>query len=131
MTRKATRIEFQRKRTWAITLRIVAAIAAGAALLQSGAVIGQKYPSRVIRIATSAPGGSSDVVSRMVAQGMTDNMSESVVVENRGSSVAVPYVAKSAPDGYSLLYYGSSIRSTTSSPRSIGPSKRTFRRRAA
>lgn len=109
MTPMATAGEVRMERAAANTLRIVVAVAAGATLLHPLAANGQAYPSKFIRVVTSAPGGSSDVVSRMVAQGMTDNMTQAVIVENRGSGVAVPYAAKSSPDGYTLLYYGSAL----------------------
>ena len=67
----------------------------------------QPYPSRAVRIVTSEAGGSVDVGARMVAQGLTAALGQQVYVENRPSGV-IPgeVVAKSKPDGYTLLFFG-------------------------
>jgi tripartite-type tricarboxylate transporter receptor subunit TctC len=72
---------------------------------------GQDYPSRPVRIvAPFAAGGSTDVLTRLVAQKLNARWKQSVVVENRvGASgrIGAEYVAKSvAPDGYTLLMAG-------------------------
>jgi len=67
------------------------------------AVPGQAYPDRPIRIYTSNVGGSNDILSRMIAQGITGNLGQPVLVENRGGIIAAVAVFKSPPDGYSLL----------------------------
>lgn len=82
----------------------------GILVLVADAVSGQSFPGRPIRIVTSAPGGGSDVVSRLVAQGLTTSLGQQVIVDNRGGgTVAGDIVAKSPPDGYTLLYYGSAL----------------------
>ncbi|HKA40476.1 MAG TPA: tripartite tricarboxylate transporter substrate-binding protein [Burkholderiales bacterium] len=69
----------------------------------------ERYPSRVIRIVTATPGSNHDWGARLVAQELTPRLGQRVIVENRGS-IAVEHVAKeAAPDGYSLLFYGSFI----------------------
>jgi tripartite-type tricarboxylate transporter receptor subunit TctC len=67
----------------------------------------QTYPSKPIRLVIGfAPGGAADVVARTVGEAMSRLLGQQVVVENRagaGSSIAADNVAKSPPDGYSLL----------------------------
>jgi tripartite-type tricarboxylate transporter receptor subunit TctC len=59
---------------------------------------------------TSAPGGSSDVVSRVLAQSLSASLGQQVIVENRGGgTLAGEFVARSSPDGYTLLYYGAAL----------------------
>ncbi len=71
---------------------------------------GQGYPSRVIRIFTTEPGSNSDIASRLIAQGISPSLGQPIVIENRaGGIVAVETSAKSPPDGYTLLHYGSTV----------------------
>ena len=86
------------------------AAAALAMAIAAGAACGQAYPSKPVRVVTSAPGGGSDMVSRLLAQGLTTSLRQQVLVDNRGGGVvAGEIVAKSAPDGYTLLFYGSAL----------------------
>ena len=67
----------------------------------------QDYPSRPVRIIVPfAPGGSADVFGRFIAQKLQDSLGQGFVVDNRpggGSVIGTDAVAKSAPDGYTLL----------------------------
>ncbi|HSC94922.1 MAG TPA: tripartite tricarboxylate transporter substrate binding protein [Burkholderiales bacterium] len=85
-------------------------IAAAAALMAAGTGIAQDFPSRTVRIVASEAGGSGDFVARVVAQGLSGTFGQQVVVENRGGGVvAGDLVAKSAPDGHTLLLYGNTL----------------------
>jgi tripartite-type tricarboxylate transporter receptor subunit TctC len=74
--------------------------------LASGA-LAQGYPSRPISMVVGfAPGGGTDTVARIVAQKVGASMGQSVIVENKpgaGGNVATDQVARSAPDGYTIL----------------------------
>jgi tripartite-type tricarboxylate transporter receptor subunit TctC len=67
----------------------------------------EDYPARPVRlIIPFPPGGSNDVVGRLVAQGLSDRLGKQVVVDNRsgaGGIIGTEIVAKSPPDGYTLL----------------------------
>jgi tripartite-type tricarboxylate transporter receptor subunit TctC len=82
-------------------------IAAICLLLFSGLCFSQAYPSRPIRlIVPFPPGGSNDIVARMLATQLGEKLGQSVVIENKGGAggvVGTEMVAKSAPDGYTLL----------------------------
>ena len=66
-----------------------------------------QYPNRTIKIVVPYPaGGGSDTISRPLAQKLTAELGQSVIVDNKGGaggSIAMEYVAKSAPDGYTLI----------------------------
>ena len=78
--------------------------------LVSATTWAQDYPSRPVRIITSAPGGGSDFAARLIATNLAPGLGQQVVVENRGGGLVAPEVAARAPaDGYNLLYYGSTL----------------------
>src|SRR6266436_8788551 len=83
-----------------------AALALIAALTAAPAAA-QDYPAKPVRLLVGfPPGGNVDVVGRIVAQKMSEGLSQQVLPENRtgaGSIIANEYVARSAPDGYTLL----------------------------
>ncbi len=80
---------------------------AGIALALTGTAAAQDYPSRPVRIVVPfAPGGLNDLLARTVAAGLTDRLGKQFVVENKtgaGGVVGSELVAKSPPDGYTLL----------------------------
>jgi tripartite-type tricarboxylate transporter receptor subunit TctC len=79
----------------------------GAAALAGPSALAQSYPSRPIRIVVSIPpGGAPDLAARVVGERLEPLLGQPVVVENRtgaGGNIAGDLVAKSAPDGYTLL----------------------------
>src|ERR1700681_4206524 len=79
-------------------------------LCSAGIACGQIFPDKPIRIVTGGAGGGNDVVARLVAQGLTANLGQQVVVDNRPSGI-IPgeIVAKAPPDGYTLVLSGSSF----------------------
>ena len=79
----------------------------------------QNYPERPVRIVvTFPPGGSTDFTARILAQHLPATLGQTIVVDNRGGgggNIGCDIVAKSAPDGYTLLL-------TTEGPATINPS---------
>ena len=65
------------------------------------------YPNKPVKIVVSfSPGGTTDILARFLAQKLTDSLGQSFVVENRagaGGTLGNDFVAKSPPDGYTLL----------------------------
>jgi len=78
-----------------------------AALMLAGAATAQNYPAKPVRLVVPyPPGGSNDVLSRITAQAMSPGLGQAVVVDNRGGAggmIGAENVARSAPDGYSIL----------------------------
>ncbi|GLC97391.1 ABC transporter substrate-binding protein [Cupriavidus sp. TA19] len=97
--------------------RILAAAASGAlaVLAAPAGAQAQNYPERVIRIVSVAsPGTGIDDYTRLLAKFLSQKLGQGVVVENRPGAnmiIASDYVAKSAPDGYTLLLTASSAMS--------------------
>ena len=74
---------------------------------------GQAYPNRPVRIIVAfAPGGANDIVTRVVAQKLTELWGQSIVVDNRGGAggnIGGDLAAKANPDGYTLFMTSGSI----------------------
>jgi tripartite-type tricarboxylate transporter receptor subunit TctC len=98
---------------------IIARILAGLALaLTSVLALAQAWPTRPVTIVvTFSPGGSSDIVARLLSVPLQAELGQPVIVENRpgaGGTIGAAVVAKAAPDGYTLLL-------SNSAPISISP----------
>ncbi len=82
-------------------------VAAAAIALVSYSAFAQRYPEKTIRfIAPYAPGGSTDLLTRSLAQKLTEYLGQTVVADNRpgaGGNVGAEIAAKAAPDGYTIL----------------------------
>jgi tripartite-type tricarboxylate transporter receptor subunit TctC len=81
-------------------------------LLVSATVAAQQYPNRTVRIVVPAtPGGAIDLIARTLSEKMTASLGQPVVVENKpgaSNNLGTDFVAKSAPDGYTLVICASS-----------------------
>ncbi|WP_333908851.1 Bug family tripartite tricarboxylate transporter substrate binding protein [Acidovorax sp. GBBC 3334] len=92
------------RRAWAWK---AAAVAAAAWVGAAGALAQPAYPSRAITLVVPfPPGGSSDTIGRAIAPKLGEKLGQPVIIDNRpggGTAVAAGYVARSAPDGYTLL----------------------------
>jgi tripartite-type tricarboxylate transporter receptor subunit TctC len=86
----------------------IALLAALAVVFASGLAVAQDYPTRTVRIIVPFPaGGVPDVLARILAQGLGEKWGQPVIIENRGganTNLGTTFVAKSPPDGYTLLF---------------------------
>jgi tripartite-type tricarboxylate transporter receptor subunit TctC len=82
-----------------------------AAPMVSAAANAQGYPSRPIRfIVPFASGGVSDIIARLIGQGLSERLGQTLVIENRGgagSNLGTEVVVRAPPDGYTVLLDGS------------------------
>ena len=98
------------KRSWA------AASCGALALLVASASVAQTYPSKPIRLVVPySAGTTTDVLGRLYAQKLSENLGQAIIVENRagaGGNIAGEAVAKAAPDGYTITLSTSAVHAT-------------------
>ena len=80
--------------------------AVGMLVVGSGAVSSQSYPNKPIRIMAPAAGGDSDILARLIAQGIAGRLGQPVIVDNRPVVIATEIASKAPTDGYTLLLAG-------------------------
>jgi tripartite-type tricarboxylate transporter receptor subunit TctC len=109
-------------RSCALRLTALAAAFSHTALAQSPA-----YPVKPIRVVVPlAPGGGNDTLARFIAKPLSDSLGQQLVVENRpggGGLVGGEYVARAAPDGYTLVVAGSGLLVVTLAHRKLDMTK--------
>lgn len=95
------------------TILATAAAASAALALHGEAAAQASWPARPVRlIVPFPPGGSNDVLARALADRLSPRLGQPVVIENRGGAggaIGADAVAKSAPDGYTLMFISSSL----------------------
>ena len=73
----------------------------------AGPAAGQQYPARPVRMIVGfPPGGGTDIIGRIVAQKLSENLGQQIVVENRGGATGMlgaELAAKAPPDGYTIM----------------------------
>lgn len=97
---------------------VLHALVAACAAFTLPSLQAQTWPAKPIRIVvTFAPGGSSDIVARLLQTGLQETLGQTVIVDNKpgaGSTIGANEVARAAPDGYTLLL-------SNTAPMSISP----------
>lgn len=87
--------------------RFATTILAASLISFSGPAVCQKYPTKPVRLLVGfAPGGTTDVVGRVIGRRLTEALGQQAIVENRpgaASNIATELAAKAPPDGYTLL----------------------------
>jgi tripartite-type tricarboxylate transporter receptor subunit TctC len=82
-------------------------LSVGLMLALSSQAMAQDYPNRTIKmIVPTGAGGITDILARLVARSMSDQLGQAVVIENRtgaGGTIGTRAVAQAEPDGYTLL----------------------------
>jgi len=110
----------RRRNPWSSGWRAALALAC---LVSCGTASAQNYPNRSVKIAVPyGAGGTTDIVTRIVAKRLSEIWGQSVIVENKpgaGGNIAIAFVAQSPPDGYTLLVSGASFAMNPGLYRSI------------
>jgi tripartite-type tricarboxylate transporter receptor subunit TctC len=90
------------------TCRVFAVLCLGG--IAAAAVAADSFPNRPIRFVTAAVGGGNDFTARVIAHGLSANLGQQVIVDNRGGShIPQLIVSKATPDGYTLLVQNNTV----------------------
>src|SRR5687767_3328820 len=94
------------------TIRMLGAVV-GLILFACGSAWSQQYPVKPVRVVVVfPPGGATDVVARFVFQKVGEQLNQQFVIDNRagaGGTIGAALVAKSPPDGYTLMVYSQTL----------------------
>ena len=89
---------------------VAAMVCVGLMVHGAGPALGQAYPNKPLRLVTVGAGGGSDLMARIIVRDLAPALGQPLVIENRaGGVIAIETVAKAAPDGYTILFYSSSV----------------------
>lgn len=98
-------------------------LAASLVITSSAALAQESYPVKPVKlVVSSSPGGGTDTTARLIAPRVSDLLGKQIVIENRpgaASMIGSEYVARSAPDGYTLLIVPSTITIVPSTYRKV------------
>ncbi len=83
--------------------------AAAMLAMPAGVACANGYPAKPLRILCATPGASGDFSARLIAPGLSASLGQPVIVDNRGGYASIEAVIKAAPDGHTLLVYGSTL----------------------
>ena len=87
--------------------KLLAALTGAATIVFAQGALAQNFPAKPIRLVMPySPGGSSDILARPIANEMSKSLGQQVLIEYKpgaGSTIGADYIAKSAPDGYTLV----------------------------
>jgi tripartite-type tricarboxylate transporter receptor subunit TctC len=90
-----------------VILRLAAVLIAALAIGQPSLASAQAYPSRPVKFVVAyPPGGAADILARLIGQKLSERLGQPVVIDNKpgaGTAIGTDQVAKSAPDGYTIL----------------------------
>src|SRR3954468_10611385 len=79
----------------------------------AGIAWAQQYPTKPVRVViVFAPGGATDVVGRVAFQKVGEQLNQQFIIDNRagaGGTIGAAFVAKSPPDGYTLMVYSTTL----------------------
>ncbi len=94
------------------TIRLLGAFL-GLIVVACGTASAQSYPSKPVRVViVFPPGGATDIVGRIAFQKVGEQLNQQFVIDNRagaGGTIGAAFVAKSPPDGYTLMVYSTTI----------------------
>jgi tripartite-type tricarboxylate transporter receptor subunit TctC len=91
-----------------VLVKRVAALASLVSLALYASISFAAYPEKVVKVVIGyGPGSSTDIVGRLIAQGLAEQWKQAVIVENKAGAagnIAADFVSKSAGDGYTILF---------------------------